>query len=92
MGKTGGVQTSISESMRGRSGRCDSDARICEFMVKGRNRCPARGTQCISTCSESPNSVMGLQERCDARFLRFLANCNFWFLLIPSLCPCMVIF
>lgn len=38
------------------------------------------------------NSVMGLEETLDARFLRLLPNFDFWFLLVPSLCPGTVLF
>lgn len=46
-----------------------------EFMVKGLQVGPARGRRV-----KGVDSVTGLEEPRDARFLRFLPSCNFWFL------------
>lgn len=86
VGDAAGAQTAVPAGARGWEGRRDASA--CEFVVKELSLCPAGGTRCSSMGPKGLNSGVGLQERCDARFLRFLPNCDFWFLLIPfSLCP-----
>ena len=80
----GATDGGVSENTREREEHWNS-LPLCEFMVKGLKVCPARGRH--RTRSEGVNSMTGLEERWEARFLRFLPSCNFWFLLFPSLCP-----
>jgi len=67
--KHGGATDGVGENTRERYERWNS-MHLWEFMVKGLTVCPARGGRRRS--SEGVNSVTGLEERWEARFLRFL--------------------